>query len=128
MNMPLEPIRSDALDPLGRGYPRPQLQREHWYSLNGEWEFALDPLADCRDPEAVAWRTRITVPFSPETPASGVHDTSFYRACWYRRRCEIPPAALGSERTDAPARPAQTIVTAEPNRTGGVEPEAAQPT
>jgi beta-galactosidase/beta-glucuronidase len=96
--MPLEQIRSDALDPLGRGYPRPQLQREYWYSLNGEWEFALDPLAECRDPEAVAWGARITVPFSPETPASGVHDTSFYRACWYRRRCEIPPAALGSAR------------------------------
>ena len=91
--MPQEPIRSDALDAFGRAYPRPQLQRDAWYSLNGDWEFALDPLGECRDPESVAWQTRIRVPFSPETPASGVHDTSFFRACWYRRRCEVPATA-----------------------------------
>jgi beta-galactosidase/beta-glucuronidase len=28
------------------------------------------------------------VPFSPETAASGIGDTSFYRWCWYRKRFE----------------------------------------
>ena len=30
---------------LGRGYPRPLLRRNNWQTLNGEWEFALDPTA-----------------------------------------------------------------------------------
>ena len=25
-----------------RGYPRPQLVRERWTSLNGTWQFAID--------------------------------------------------------------------------------------
>ena len=29
-----------------RGYPRPQLYRSGWQSLNGEWDFALDPDAN----------------------------------------------------------------------------------
>ena len=31
-------------------YPRPQLVRETWMPLNGEWEFALDHDAICRGP------------------------------------------------------------------------------
>ena len=30
----------------GRGYPRPQIEREQWTSLNGEWDAALDFNAD----------------------------------------------------------------------------------
>src|SRR4030095_9463370 len=29
-------------------------------------------------------------PFAPESPLSGVGHTGFFRACWYRRRCELP--------------------------------------
>jgi beta-galactosidase/beta-glucuronidase len=89
--MPLDALASDRLDSLGRGYPRPQLRRAAWYSLNGEWEFALDPDARWSDPAAVHWASRIRVPFSPETAASGLSDTGFYRACWYRRRIARPP-------------------------------------
>ena len=35
------------------------------------------------------------VPFSPETPRSGVHDTGFYKACWYRRIISVPPLRNG---------------------------------
>jgi len=72
------------------GYPRPQLERAEWFSLNGEWEFALDPDAEWQLPEDVPWNARIRVPFSPETPASGVANAGFYRAVWYRRRFRAP--------------------------------------
>jgi hypothetical protein len=78
-----------------RGYPRPQLRRRGWASLDGEWQFALDRDAAWTRPADVEWQTTIRVPFSPETPASGIGDTSFYRACWYRRRFEAPPLAEG---------------------------------
>ena len=58
--------------------------------LDGEWEFALDPEAEWKVPSAPVWNALIQVPFSPEAPASGIGDTSFYRACWYRRRFETP--------------------------------------
>jgi beta-galactosidase/beta-glucuronidase len=72
------------------GYPRPLLERAEWHSLDGEWEFALDPAAAWKLPEDVAWNARIRVPFSPETPASGIGDTGFYRAAWYRRAFDTP--------------------------------------
>jgi beta-galactosidase/beta-glucuronidase len=73
------------------GYPRPQLRREHWTSLDGQWQFALDPEARWTTPGQVAWMTtNIRVPFAPETPASGIGNTSFYRACWYRRTFDAP--------------------------------------
>jgi hypothetical protein len=79
------------------GYPRPQLERESWISLNGPWEFALDPDAKWRIPREVRWDRTILVPFSPETEASGIGDTSFYRRTWYRRTFD-PPALHHGER------------------------------
>ena len=79
-----------ALDHLGRGYPRPQLVRGNWLSLNGVWDFALDTDARWLHPGDVAWDAEITVPFAPEAPASGIGYTGFFRACWYRRRIDIP--------------------------------------
>src|SRR3954464_9687730 len=95
--MMTEPIASDALDAEGRGYPRPQLRRDQWISLNGAWEFAFDPDAIWRDPAEVVWSERIRVPFTAEAPASGTRHSGFFRACWYRRRCELPPLP-GSDR------------------------------
>ena len=77
------------------GYPRPQLQRDSWESLNGPWEFALDSNARWRTPKEVSWTGTILIPFSPETPASGIGDTSFYRRCWYRRTFEAPRLGNG---------------------------------
>ena len=75
------------------GYPRPQLRRGNWLSLDGQWEFAIDPEASWTRPDLVSWTDTIRVPFAPETPASGVGNTSLYRACWYRRTFDHP--ALG---------------------------------
>ncbi|HEY3569556.1 MAG TPA: glycoside hydrolase family 2, partial [Thermoanaerobaculia bacterium] len=72
----------------GHGYPRPQLQRDSWTSLNGTWDFVIDAGAHWRTPREVHWNGTITVPFAPETAASGVGDTGFYRRCWYRRTFE----------------------------------------
>ncbi len=82
-------------DLLGRGYPRPQLARAEWLSLNGVWEFMLDPDACCRTPRDVKWDRHIKVPFAPETMASGVGHHGFYSACWYRRRVAPPAVVAG---------------------------------
>jgi beta-galactosidase/beta-glucuronidase len=74
------------------GYPRPQLVRERWESLNGPWRFAIDLEARWKQPDEVAWDREILVPFTPETPASGIGDTGLFRACWYQRTLRLPPA------------------------------------
>jgi beta-galactosidase/beta-glucuronidase len=66
------------------------LQRESWTSLNGPWDFVLDKNASWRSPREAQWNGTILVPFSPETAASGIGDTGFYRRCWYRRTFESP--------------------------------------
>jgi beta-galactosidase/beta-glucuronidase len=80
--------------------PRPQLVRDRWSSLDGEWDFALDAEAVWRQPGEVRWDRRIRVPFSPETALSGVGFTGFFRACWYRLRTPAPIAAADLERGD----------------------------
>ena len=56
-------------------YPRPQLQRDGWLSLNGDWDFSLDHDGLWSDPREVDWKGAIIVPFSPETSSSGVNGT-----------------------------------------------------
>ena len=82
-------------DGAGRGYPRPQLVRRQWQSLNGPWQFALDARGTWRGPHEVEWDRQIQVPFSPETTASGVRDTSFFNTCWYSRSLAVPPLGGG---------------------------------
>jgi beta-galactosidase/beta-glucuronidase len=66
------------------------LKRSWWMNLNGPWDFAIDPDAEWTLPDEVKWDSSILVPFAPETPASGIGNTSFYRAVWYRRVFEKP--------------------------------------
>ncbi|MGW7350713.1 glycoside hydrolase family 2 protein [Streptomyces sp. NPDC054784] len=82
---------SDASVPRPE-YPRPGFVREDWLNLNGSWQFARDPgdsglergLTHAELPE------RITVPFCPESELSGIGDTDFHTAVWYRRAVRIP--------------------------------------
>ncbi len=76
-------------------YPRPQLRRENWTSLNGMWDFAFDENAIWTEPKFVQWQTSIEVPFSPETEASGVKSTGYFRSVWYRRTFDRPDLAPG---------------------------------
>ena len=48
-------------------HPRPQMRRENWLCLNGEWSFCKKGI-DGKD----TYVGSITVPFSPETVNSGV--------------------------------------------------------
>jgi beta-galactosidase/beta-glucuronidase len=81
------------LTPSARhAYPRPLLVRGEWVSLNGPWDFALEKEASWSHPSQVRWDQSIEVPFAPETKRSGIGDSEFHQACWYRRRFE--PSAL----------------------------------
>lgn len=73
-------------------YPRPQLARDRWLNLNGQWEFEIDQ-ADTGLERGLLSRsldTTITVPFAPEAELSGVENTDFLHAVWYRRDVQIP--------------------------------------
>ena len=50
-------------------YPRPQMQREHYQMLHGEWDYAI---VSQSDDYAFESQGKILVPFSPETLLSGV--------------------------------------------------------
>jgi Glycosyl hydrolases family 2, sugar binding domain/Glycosyl hydrolases family 2, TIM barrel domain len=76
-------------------YPRPQLRRREWTSLNGTWRFAFDDTMRHRVPADVdQWPLEIQVPFAPECARSGLADTGFHRACWYQREFDVPPAMM----------------------------------
>jgi hypothetical protein len=73
-------------------YPRPQLERPNWLSLNGRWNFLFDDDRQFMRPGDIReWPLAITVPFPPESKASGVHDTRFHSACWYQRDFHLKP-------------------------------------
>ena len=89
------PDLPDALaqDPT---HPRPQLVRLAWHDLGGEWDFALTGARTTRAGD-VDFDRRIVVPFPPESPASGVHETGFLDVVWYRRtfgRADLEQAGL----------------------------------
>ena len=80
-------------------YPRPQLLRGDWADLDGTWSFRNtgdDPswrngFPDARD---------ITVPFPPESPASGIDEPGFHPVVWYARtvtRAELDAAGYGPD-------------------------------
>lgn len=75
-------------------YPRPQFVRPDWLCLNGSWEFEIDQ-ADSGLHRGLLDRplkNRIVVPFCPESELSGIANTDFLNAVWYRREVEIPDA------------------------------------
>ena len=49
-------------------YPRPQLRRDSFFSLNGNWEFSAKPRG--MEPD---FDKQIRVPFPPESALSGIH-------------------------------------------------------
>lgn len=79
-------------------YPRPQLRRAHWLSLNGAWRFTWDDELRHRLPADIDhWPLQIEVPFAPESRRSGIGDTGFHRVCWYEREFDLPPSPAGED-------------------------------
>src|SRR5579871_3231530 len=69
-------------------YPRPQLVRQKWQTLNGHWQFAAAQ-ADEKPPIGKNLDGRILVPFPVESALSGVGKP--ITRIWYRRKLTIPP-------------------------------------
>ena len=80
-------------------HPQPQFQREQWLNLNGSWEFEFDDanvgLQQNWGGGGGRFSRNIIVPFCFESPASGIHDTSFHPWIWYRRSFTVPEAWRG---------------------------------
>jgi len=81
----------------GNDHPRPQLTRERWTDLCGAWGFAYDDadvgLKDRWVDRPEALDRSITVPYPPESSASGIGDRRPHRVLWYRRVFASPAAA-----------------------------------
>lgn len=79
-----------ALDPdaVLPEYPRPQLVRGGHLNLNGRWEYAF---AGRGRQEPAEYDGEIIVPFSPESPLSGVNRQLLPdETLWYRRTVDLP--------------------------------------
>ena len=82
-----------------KDYPRPQLVRDNWTSLNGTWDFCFD---DEDRGERGGWyqmwpvnqAQTIEVPFTYETKRSGIGDERAHGQVWYRRSIEADAAQL----------------------------------
>lgn len=63
-------------------YPRPQLKRDSFFSLNGEWDFSVGKESFDR---------KITVPFCPESILSGVNEIFDEKeTVYYRKSFSLP--------------------------------------
>ena len=75
---------------MNNSYPRPQVVRDAWQCLNGEWDFAFDDQRRYSLPDDdIEWTHRITVPFAPEAERIGLGDTVFHTVCLYLRTFEL---------------------------------------
>lgn len=75
-----------------KDYPRPQLVRGNWENLNGTWDFSFD---DKNAGEGEKWfadfpaAAQIKVPFTYESAASGIGDTTEHPHVWYNRSITV---------------------------------------
>jgi hypothetical protein len=81
-------------------HPRPDLFRENWMTLNGEWQFEIDRAADGEArglAQGKELNAKIIVPFCPESKLSGLAlgNTERLKDVWYRRMFTVPPAMQG---------------------------------
>jgi hypothetical protein len=91
--MPAQPPRPE--------YPRPQLVRPRWASLNGAWEVAFDAAAAGLRERWWDGRPlppppgRITAPFPYQSACSGSGDTAVHEVVWSARDVVLPTDLVG---------------------------------
>lgn len=83
-----------SFDTPSAAYPRPQMVRQQWASLDGWWEFAFD---DANLGLAEHWfdgrelAQRILVPFPYQSTTSGIGSRQIHEVMWYSRSFELAP-------------------------------------
>ncbi len=86
-------------------YPRPQVVRRDWVDLSGPWSFRHDDEdagADAGWAAGVPSPRTITVPFPPESAASGIGDPGFHPVVWYSRTIGHDDLVQAGHGTDRP--------------------------
>jgi hypothetical protein len=84
-----------SFDTPSAPYPRPQMVRQEWASLDGWWEFAFD---DANAGLSERWfegrelPQRILVPFPYQSTLSGIGSRQIHEVMWYSRSFEVPEA------------------------------------
>jgi len=73
-------------------YPRPQLVRDSWQNLNGQWDYAITAVDAQQTPEQ--WDGKILVPYCLESKLGGVQRLlDATEALWYHRTFDASPSA-----------------------------------
>lgn len=75
-------------------YPRPDMRRDDWLLLDGEWEFEFDP-ANPVDGDGFlsvdsAYSEKIKVPFAHQSNLSEIQQSIPSQWLWYRKRFDLP--------------------------------------
>ncbi|MEI6676778.1 MAG: sugar-binding domain-containing protein, partial [Verrucomicrobiota bacterium] len=81
-------------------HPRPDLLRDNWLTLNGEWQFEIDKAGDGETRGLTTGKdlnAKILVPFCPESKLSGLGlgNSEKLKNVWYRRMFDLPQTMQG---------------------------------
>ncbi|MCL2099429.1 MAG: beta-galactosidase [Oscillospiraceae bacterium] len=72
-------------------FPNPQFERKNWLNLNGKWKFKFDygktgeERKFYEEQQDSAFDMQINVPFTYESPLSGINIKDFCECVWYKR-------------------------------------------